>query len=77
MPQPRDIFTVPNNPPQDTTFVHTPWIHAAAFLLAVTVASTAHAQIVATTGGSGPRTGTAAVVTKAPLIDGRLDDDVW
>ena len=37
----------------------------------------ASAQTVATTGGSGARIGTAAVITTAPVIDGRLDDEAW
>jgi len=46
---------------------------AAAFVLA----GEAAAQTVATTGPAGPRTGTAAVITKSPVIDGKLDDDAW
>jgi len=45
--------------------------------LALSAADPAQAQVVTTTGASGPRTGTATVVTKAPVIDGKLDDDVW
>jgi len=44
-----------------------------AFLLAGEMS----AQVVATTGPSGPRTGTATVISKSPVIDGKLDDDVW
>ena len=49
----------------------------AAGLAAFLVSDVARAQTIAATGASGPRTGTAAVVTKAPVIDGRLDDEVW
>jgi len=49
-------------------------IIAASFL----VGATASAQTVAMTGAtSGPRTGSAAVINKAPLIDGKLDDEAW
>jgi len=49
----------------------------AAGLAAFLVSDVVRAQTIAATGASGPRTGTAAVVTKAPVIDGRLDDEVW
>jgi len=46
---------------------------AGAFL----VASDAAAQTIANTGPRGPRTGSAAVITRSPLIDGKLDDETW
>lgn len=49
----------------------------AVFLVASLVAGRAGAQVMANTGASGPRTGSAAVVTAAPVIDGRLDDAAW
>jgi len=49
----------------------------AAVLAALLFADVVQAQIVASTAASGPRTGTAAVVTKAPVIDGKLDDEAW
>ena len=46
-----------------------------AFLLLA--ADGASAQIIAATAASTTRTGTAAVVSKPPVIDGKLDDEVW
>jgi hypothetical protein len=45
--------------------------------LAAFVSTSAAAQIIAATGVSPTRTGTAAVVSKPPVIDGKLDDDAW
>src|SRR5262245_26443647 len=62
----------PPNPP--TRLVRLTRIIAASFL----VGSTASAQNITMTGAtSGPRTGSAAVINKAPVIDGRLDDEAW
>ena len=49
----------------------------AAGLAVVLFTSVTQAQIASTTGGSGPRIGTAAVVTTSPVIDGKLNDDAW
>ncbi len=45
-------------------------------LLALAAAPAAHAQMITQTGASA-RSGRATVVTVAPTIDGRLDDDAW
>jgi hypothetical protein len=50
-------------------------IAGSAFLLLS--ANAASAQVISNTAASGPRVGTAAVVTNAPVIDGRLDDEAW
>jgi hypothetical protein len=49
---------------------------AGVVVLCVPTAS-ASAQVIASTAASAPRTGTATVVTRAPVIDGKLDDEVW
>jgi hypothetical protein len=46
-------------------------------LLTVSAGLSAHAQTITATGPAGPRAGTATVITSAPVIDGRLDDDAW
>ena len=51
--------------------------HVAISVATLFFAGLAQAQIVAATGASGPRTGSAAVVTTAPVIDGKLTDDAW
>ena len=45
--------------------------------LALPLVQAAGAQEITSTGPSGPRTGTAAVIATPPTIDGRLDDDAW
>src|SRR5262245_1396235 len=44
---------------------------------ALLVGGNVSAQVIAATAATGLRTGTAAVITKAPVIDGKLDDDAW
>jgi hypothetical protein len=46
-------------------------------LAVVFISKVATGQIIAATAASPSRTGTATLVTKAPVIDGKLDDEVW
>ena len=53
--------------------------HSQILIVAALIASgrTAAAQIISGTATTGPRTGSATVVTKGPIIDGKLDDEAW
>ena len=50
--------------------------HSQILIVAALIASgrTAAAQIISGTASSGPRTGSATVVTKGPVIDGKLEN---